>query len=168
VTLHSTAVTAMTDGNGYATFNNVSPGGHHVTYAAGSKNYDQQIFVLNNVTTESGAQTAATQAFSVVYTNYAQGLMTGLVWAGVLIAIVILLLLGAFGIRSRKPRFPMLTTSNTAPVTVGTNQSSSNSLLNSIRGLNKPTPGNTVAPGSNQSSPEASHNSDVHSGTGGM
>lgn len=67
VTLHSTPYTVKTDAKGIATFSNVTPGTHHVVYTAGSKSYDEQVSVANNVQTIGSSQTAAIQHVSVVY-----------------------------------------------------------------------------------------------------
>jgi len=67
VTLHSTPYTVKTNAKGQATFSNITPGTHHIIYAAGKKSYDEQVAVVNNVRTVGSTQTAPIQNVSVVY-----------------------------------------------------------------------------------------------------
>jgi hypothetical protein len=72
VTLHSTPMTAKTDGNGVATFTNVAPGSHSLIYSApNSKLYQHDIYVENNVTSSGAIQTADPQTAAIILTGLA-------------------------------------------------------------------------------------------------
>jgi hypothetical protein len=70
VALHSMTMTAKTSGKGVATFNNVAPGPHHVTYTTGAKTYTEVVYVENKVTTKGNTQTADPQYAAVILTGY--------------------------------------------------------------------------------------------------
>jgi hypothetical protein len=66
VTIHSTPQTATTDKNGIATFTNLAPGSHTISYVVGNKTYSRPITVQNNIQVSGTAQSAEPQSFSVV------------------------------------------------------------------------------------------------------
>lgn len=166
VTLHSTPQTAKTDGQGFATFDNVAPGTHHVIYTAGKQTYDEPVAVADNVQTKNGAQTATTQNFSVVYGFEQSGLqIAGWVWA--LIAVVILGLLGLLAqtgrlgvslqLRRGRPGAPLVSqpvvvngiSRGTMPAPAHSEPSGSKLVderLGAIPAPDRPQPGSTIAP----------------------
>jgi hypothetical protein len=167
MTLHSSPQTVKTDGNGVATFTNVKPGDHEAIYEAGGKSYSQAITVPNNVKLVGGKQTSAVQNFSVIYSGYEQRALPGLMWVVVLV-IVVLAALGYLGLRSRKQPIPMTSLLSTSPVTVSTSapQNHTGNPIDSVTGLDKPSPGSTVSPNSHDSL--GSHDSDDKSRPGGV
>lgn len=94
VSLHSSVMTATTDSNGIATFTNVAPGAHHVTYAVGSKTYSEAVYVDNNVVTKGGLQTAALQNVAVVLTNFTTA-KSKFSLGVVIVPLVLLIIIGA-------------------------------------------------------------------------
>lgn len=71
VTLHSTPYQTTTNSQGSATFNNVAPGSHTISFSEGGKTYTHPLTVANNITTVAdGSQSAAPQNLAVVYTAY--------------------------------------------------------------------------------------------------
>ncbi len=167
VTLHSTPQTAKTDANGFVTFDNVSPGDHHVVYAAGKKSYDQSVGVVNNVQTTGDSQSAAAQSFSVVY-GFAQSSLSIPVWVWLCVIVLIfggvvaLAQTGRLGMAlqlRRRQDYGLPLTSQ--PVVVGgasrptdayrdvgspPNNPVVQDHLNAIPDPNKPQPGVTIAP----------------------
>lgn len=70
VSLHSTPMTAKTNGGGVVTFTNVAPGVHHVEYSLGSKTYSQAVYVDDNIVTKAAIQTATPQQVAVIFGSY--------------------------------------------------------------------------------------------------
>lgn len=162
VSLHSTPQTAKTDANGFATFNNVAPGDHHLVYTSGKKSYDKPITVANTVVTNGETQTATDQSFSVVY-GFAQSSLHMSVW--IWLAIIVLVIgAGVALAQTGRLGLAMQLRQNHAaplisqPVIVGSNTSSpqthetiapnasTQERLNAIPDPHRPQPGMTVAP----------------------
>jgi len=72
VTLHSSPTQAKTNSAGVATFNDVAPGLHNVTYQLAKKSYNHDVYVENNVSTNGTVQTAVVQSAAVVLTSLSQ------------------------------------------------------------------------------------------------
>jgi len=159
VTLHSVAITSETDKDGYATFNNVTPGTHHLTYVDGDKSYDSEVVVANNVKTANGVQTAATQTLSVVYGFEQSSGMSPMPW------VIGLLLLAVGGVvvyfvkRRRAMVMPVagavaptiVTSSDNPPVIQPTEAAKP---VNNVPYPSAPQPGSTVAPGNDEAKKE--------------
>lgn len=89
VTLHSDPYQATTNSKGVATFSNVAPGAHHLSYTEGGKTYSQALTVDNDIKTASdGSQTAAPQNLSVVYAGYVSHSGSPVVLVGVLVVVL--------------------------------------------------------------------------------
>ena len=120
VTLHSTPTTGKTDNSGLVTFSNITPGTHHIVYADGSKSYDQQLSVANNVRTVGDSQTAAVQNVSVVYGLTQHNSAATLI---VVVALLVLMAGGGVGyyILRNKPQFQFADHAklNDQPVVIG-------------------------------------------------
>jgi len=104
VVLHSVAYNATTNDKGVATFNNVAPGAHELTYAVGDKTYSQNLAVSNTIKTATdGTQTAAAQNVSVVLAFSQKSGSVAAIW---IMAIVLLVIIGfgVFFLLSRKFR----------------------------------------------------------------
>lgn len=71
VSIHSTPQTATTDAKGYATFNDLAPGSHTVSYTAGGKTYSRPLTLQSNIQTVGSTQVAEPQSFSIVF-DFAQ------------------------------------------------------------------------------------------------
>jgi hypothetical protein len=67
VSIHSTPQEVVTDSKGIATFTNLTPGNHTVSYVAGGKTYSRPLALENNIQTDGTIQTAEPQTFSVVF-----------------------------------------------------------------------------------------------------
>ena len=65
VSLHSVVQTVKTDGNGVATFTNVTPGEHHLTYTDGNQTYSAVAYV--DSTPVAGSVIPATQNIAVIF-----------------------------------------------------------------------------------------------------
>ena len=159
ITLHSTPSSAKTDNKGNVIFTNVSAGTHHVIYANGSKSYDAQVAVANNVTTVADVQTAPVQNVSVVY-GFAQSSSTALRVA-IIVGLLLVVVLVAVVITKRKVKFaaPGGTPLSMQPVVVGGNHQSPNyqsggtpssqetsQRLGNIPEPDKPEPGSNISP----------------------
>ena len=94
VTLHSQPYVTKTDSKGFAVFNNVVPGDHHVTYQQAGKTYSAQLAVANNLQTKNNVQSAPLQNVSVVYSAVqSSGSGSGALWI-VLVVLAVLAVLG--------------------------------------------------------------------------
>jgi hypothetical protein len=155
VELHSTPMTAETDGDGVATFENVSPGQHHLIYTAGSHEFSQAVTVNNTVATDTatGRQAAAPQTVSIQFAAAkSNALIAPFTIFGLIILVVIVFLLR--GRLSGTARQPIVATATAYPVTTGlvtppaptdTTDPSHVSIENA-HGVGTPNPGSVVTP----------------------
>jgi hypothetical protein len=163
VTLHSTATTATTNSQGYATFSNVIPGSHSVDYANGSKSYTEPIAVQNDVQTVNGTQIAPVQNVSVVYSALVVKSNAALIRGSLLALLLVVVVVAVMVVTRKKVRFaaPGGAPLTAEPVIVGgphgavnpndptlgslTSQQTSDHLQN-IPAPNKPEPGSMFVP----------------------
>lgn len=150
VTLHSEPMTTKTDDNGIATFKNVAPGEHSVTYTAGGKEYTSELYVANNVKTVNGAQTAPVQNLSVVYDLEQQGGWAPAPWTIGLLVLLVVAGGGFYVYRQRKPfaavNSPVASTIVTSSGNPATPQDGEVKPVSSVPYPSAPQPGSTVAP----------------------
>lgn len=157
VTLHSDPSTATTDDNGIATFTDVSPGTHHVTYTVDNKEYSSEVVVSNNVKSTNGTQTADTQNLAVVYDFTQKSSWAPAPWT---IGGLILIVVAAFGIIIYRKRRPFAYSGSTADADIVTSAKSTTTQPESSSPINKlnypatPQPGSTVAPDDGQNKEE--------------
>lgn len=71
VILHSTPIAIKTDKNGIATFTNVTPGEHHLTYINGDKTYSAFVYAQDNVSVNKfGLESAPDQTTAAVLNGF--------------------------------------------------------------------------------------------------
>lgn len=102
VSLHSTPQTTETNSDGLATFSNVVPGDHTISYTTGGQTYSEKLAITNNVQlSTAGSESSAVQKLFVVL-PFGQGSSgNALLW--VIIAVIALLIVttGVVMIRRR-------------------------------------------------------------------
>jgi hypothetical protein len=83
VTLHSRPQTVTTDGTGVATFTDVAPGVHHVSYQSGGKTYSATVYVEDKQSTQTAAVVLPVQPLN----NSSAGVLIGLVAASIIVIV---------------------------------------------------------------------------------
>ncbi len=104
VTLHSTPYQSTTNSQGTATFNNVAPGSHTISFSQGGKTYTHPLTVANNITTAAdGSQSATPQNLAVVYTAYTASSGFPVILTVVLVLVFIAVAVAIYFFRGKLP-----------------------------------------------------------------
>jgi hypothetical protein len=155
VELHSIPMTVTTDAEGVATFENVSPGLHHLIYTAGKNQFSQAVTVNNSVETNSatGRQTAALQTVSVQFaaTKPNASLLVSIGVAGLAALFVLYYVLRnrprlnhGYTVQSAAAINPIATTS--VPVASPPSTDDSGVTIDNAHGVGTPHPGSVITP----------------------
>ncbi len=100
VTLHSDPVDGKTNDDGIVTFTDVALGNHKLETTISGKSYSQALSVKNNIVTEGGAQSAATQIATVSYGANKSNTM--LILIGGIVVVLVLIVLVIIIVRKKK------------------------------------------------------------------
>lgn len=164
VTLHSDPITARTNSDGLATFEDVPPGNHTLEFEQNGKKASQPIEVLDSVVITANAEVAEPQTFAVVFEHASSGLPTGLIAA---LAGIAGLLIIAF-VLARSGKLAAITNRNNrpgpgvgmggptiqgggpdVPHSAAQSQSQVDDMLSRVPGAGSADPGSVISPNEN-------------------
>lgn len=160
VTLHSQAYSQKTNNRGVATFTNVTPGQHELSYTVNGKTYTQPLAVKNNIATKNGQQTAPLQTASITFPIVQTSHNSMIVWAIVIAVLLIIIIFVIVASRRRHGVFgdaqasaaagAVVGGSSPQPPTSAADTSGAQDLsdrLGKVQGPEQSSPGSTVTPG---------------------